>query len=192
MSATSAPFGLRAINHPSGTVRPDALTNGLASGYANAIYENQPVKLLDTGLLSEVSADTDEFIGTFGGVTYTPNGGRPAVANFWPAATVTQSGSDITVYYTDDPWIEYEVQTDGTVAQTGSVGSGTKFTNLTAGSSLTGLSQCTATSTLVESGNAQLRIIGLSLYPDNAWGDAYVILTCLIGLSQFAGNKAVL
>lgn len=192
MSATSQPFGLRSIYHPSGIVRPEELEGGLASGYANNIFENQPVKLLDTGLISEVTADTDEFVGCFSGVTYTPTGGRPTLSNFWPAAATLQTGQPITVYYTSDPWIEYEIQTDGTVAFSGSVGSGTKFTNLTAGSTLTGLSQCTATSTLVESGNAQLRITGLSKYPDNAWGDAYVILQVMIGMSQFAGNKAVL
>jgi len=192
MSATSAPFGLRAIYHPSGTVRPEAGENFLASGYANNIFSGQPVKLLDTGLISEVTADTDEFVGTFAGVTYTPTGGRPTLSDFWPAAATTQTGAPITVYYTSDPWIEYEIQTDGTVAQSGSVGSGTKFTNLTAGSTLTGLSQCTATATLVESGTAQLRITNISPYPDNAWGDAYVILQVMIGLSQFAGNKAVL
>lgn len=192
MSATTQPFGFRAIDHPSGTVRPDSLINGLASGYANAIYSNQPVKLLDTGLLAEVSATSDEFVGTFAGVTYTPTGTRPTLANFWPAAAVAQANTDITVYYTDDPWITYEIQTDGTVAQAGSVGSGTNFTNLTSGSTLTGLSQCTATATIIETGTAQMRITNLSLYPDNAWGDAFVILTVMIGLSQFAGNKAVL
>lgn len=192
MSASNAPFGFRAINHPSGTVRPEEYTNALASGYANAILENQPVKMLDTGLISEVSATSDEYLGTFAGVTYTPVNGRPTLSNFWPAAATTQSGTDLLVYYTSDPWITYEIHTDGTVAQAGSVGSGTNFTNLTAGSTTTGLSQCTATATLIETGTAQMRIVNLSPYADNAWGDAFVILTVMIGLSQYAGNKAVL
>lgn len=192
MSATNQPSGFKPINHPSGTVRPDAMIGGLASGYSNAIYQNQPVKFLDTGLIAEVSATSDEYVGTFAGVTYTPTGTRPTLSNFWPAAAVTQANTDITVYYTQDPWIEYEIQTDGTVAQAGSAYSGANFSNLTAGSTLTGLSQCTASATLIETGNAQMRIVNLSLYPDNAWGDAFVILTVMIGLSQVAGNKAVL
>jgi len=189
MSATSAPFGFRPIYHPSGQVRPETLPGGFASGFATATYENQPVKLLTTGLLSPITADTDEFVGSFAGVTYTVTNGRPALANFWPAATVA---TDITVYYTSDPWIEYEVQTDATMAQANAVGGGTKFSNITNGSTTTGLSQCTASGTIITSGNAQLRITGLSPYPDNAWGDAFVILQVMIGLSQFAGNKAVI
>lgn len=192
MTAVSAPFGFRAIYHPSGTVRPEEYTNALTSGYSNNILENQPVKLLDTGQIAEVSGTSDEFIGTFAGVTYTPVNGRPTLSNFWPAAATTQANTELLVYYTSDPWITYEIQTDGTVPQAGTVGSGTNFTNLTAGSTLTGLSQCTATATIIETSTAQMRITNLSPYPDNAWGDAFVILQVMIGLSQFAGNKAVL
>lgn len=188
MPATSAPFGLRPVYHPSGIIRPTSLAGGIASGYANNIFAGQPVKLTATGLVNEIANNTDEFVGVFLGVNYTPTGGRPVLANFWPGGT---AATDITVFYTDDPWIEYEVQTDGTVAFANTVGGGTSFTNITAGSTTTGLSAATATATIT-TGNAQLRVIGLSGYVNNAWGDAFVILRCLIGLHQYAGNKATI
>ena len=43
MSATSAPFGLRPAYFPTGLERAQALTNGIASGYASNILKNQPV-----------------------------------------------------------------------------------------------------------------------------------------------------
>lgn len=188
MSANSAPFGMRPTYHPSGVVRPRALKNGIPSAYANNIFSNQPVKLVTAGQIQEVSSTADEFVGVMAGVTYTPAGNRPVVGNFWPGGTVA---TNIEVFFTDDPLIEYEIQTDGTVAQT-SVGGGTNFTNLTAGSTMTGLSQCTASATIAGSGTAQLRVLDLPAYPDNNWGDAFVIIRVLIALHQYLGNKAVI
>lgn len=188
MSATSAPFGMRPVYHPSGVIRPTALTGGLASGYANNIYMNQPVQLTAAGLIKEIANNTDEYVGVFCGVDYTPLGGRPVKGGFWPGGTVLQPNTEVIVYYTDDPWIEYEVQTDGTVAFANSVGGGAGFTNITAGSTLTGLSQCTLSATIT-TGAQQFRVTGLTAYPTNAWGDAFVILRGLIALHQFAGNK---
>lgn len=191
MVATSAPFGFAPKYHPSGIVRPRALAAGLPSAYANSIYQYQPVLWLTTGFIQEVQNNSSELIGTFMGASYTPTGGRPAIANYWPAAT---AASDITVYFSDDPWIEYDIQADGSVAQTGLAG-GTSFTNLTAGSTLTGLSQCTATATIAGSGNSQLRIVNLGAGTGvltNAWGDAFTVLRVLIGTHQYVGNKAVI
>lgn len=188
MSIASAPFGLRPIYHPSGVIRPTSLPGGLSSGYANNIFAGQPVQLTAAGLIKEIANNTDEFVGCFLGVNYTPTGGRPVIANFWPGGT---AATDITVFYTDDPWIEYEVQTDGSTAFANTVGGGTGFTNITAGSTLTGLSAATAAAA-VTTGSQQLRVLGLSGYPTNAWGDNFVILRVLIALHQYAGNKATI
>jgi len=191
MSATNAPFGMRPVFHPSGIIRQRQLVAGIPSGYANTIYNGMPVKLVTAGQLQEVSATSDEFVGVMCGVTYTPSGSRPAIANFWPGGTALQANTTATVYFTDDPLIEYEIQSDGSVAQT-AVAGGTNFSNLTNGSTLTGISQCTASATIAGSGNAQLRILDLSPYVDNNWGDAFVILRVLIALHQYTGNKAVI
>ena len=48
MPATSAPFGLRPVFHPSGTIRPVGTT--IASAYNTAIFQNQPVAIAADGL----------------------------------------------------------------------------------------------------------------------------------------------
>jgi hypothetical protein len=54
MSSTSAAFGLRPAFHPSGLDRAQALTNGIASGYASNIAKRSTsfsTKLLTVTLL---------------------------------------------------------------------------------------------------------------------------------------------
>ena len=182
MSATSAPFGLRPAFHPSGLDRAVALTDGIASAYGSNILKGQPVKL-DTGGTIVVAAAGDSFQGAFAGVEWTDTTGRRRVSNYWPTGTTYQTGSCIAYYYAD-PLIVYEIQCDGSLAAT-SVGDMADLSNTTAGSTTTGLSQCTLSSTLVGAGNsAQMKIVGLAPYPDNAWGDAYTIVRVQINESQ--------
>ena len=49
MSATSAPFGFRASYHNSGQIIAKAYT--LASGYAQNVFQGDPVKLVNTGVI---------------------------------------------------------------------------------------------------------------------------------------------
>jgi len=182
MSATSAPFGLRPAFHPSGLDRAVALTDGIASAYGSNILKGQPVKL-DTGGTIVVAAAGDSFQGAFAGVEWTDTTGRRRVSNYWPTGTAYQTGSCIAYYYAD-PLIVYEIQCDGSLAAT-SVGDMADLSNTTAGSTTTGLSQCTLSSTLVGAGNsAQMKIVNLAPYPGNAWGDAYTIVRVQINESQ--------
>lgn len=194
MSATSAPFGLRPAFHPSGLDRASALANGIqavstsgnvSAGYATTILKGQPVKM-DTGGYIVVAAAGDAFLGAFAGVEWTDSTGRRRISNYWPANESFQVGS-VVVYYYSDPSIVYEIQTDGTVAQT-IVGAEADLSNTTAGSTTTGLSAATISATPVAAGStAQMRIIDIAPYPDNAWGDAFVIVRAQIAEYQFAG-----
>ena len=194
MSATSAPFGLRPAFHPSGLDRAQALANGIqavsttgnvSAGYATTILKGQPVKM-DTAGYIVVSTGTDSILGAFAGVEWTDSTGRRRVSNYWPANESFQVGS-VVAYFYSDPQIVYEVQTDGSVTQA-VVGSEADLTNVTAGSTTTGLSQATISATTVTAGQtAQMRIIDIAPYPDNAWGDAYVIVRAQIAEYQFAG-----
>ena len=104
--------------------------------------------------------------------------------NYWPASTAYTSGSCVAYFY-NDPNIVYEIQADGSLAQT-AVGDMADLSNTTAGSTTTGLSQCTLSTTLVGAGNsAQMLIRDLAPYPDNAWGDSYTIVRVTINESQF-------
>lgn len=183
MSATSAPFGLRPAFHPSGLDRAQALAGGIVSGYASNILKGQPVKYDTNGTIVPAAAG-DAFVGAFAGVEFTDTTGRRRVSNYWPASTAYQTGSCVAYFY-NDPNIVYEIQADGSLAQS-SIGDEADLSNTTAGSTTTGLSQATLSTSLIgANGEAQMRIVDLAPYPDNAWDDAYVIVRATIAQFQF-------
>jgi len=194
MSATSAPFGLRPAFHPSGLDRAQALANGIQAvstsgnvslGYATTILKGQPVKM-DTAGYIVVAGASDPILGAFAGVEWTDATGRRRVSNYWPASESFQVGS-LVAYFYSDPNIVYEIQTDGTLSQL-AIGDEFDFSNVTAGSTTTGLSQATLSITPAGSGNLKvMRIVDLAPYPDNAWGDSFVIVRAQIAEYQFAG-----
>ena len=186
MSATNAPFGLRPAFHPSGLDRATALADGITSGYGSAILKGQPVKYDTAGVIVPAAAG-DAFVGAFAGVEWTDTTGRRRVSNYWPANTAYQTGSCIAYFYSD-PNIVYEIQADGSLAQS-SIGAEADLSNTTAGSTTTGLSAATLSTSLVASPNsAQMRIVNLAPYPDNAWGDSFTIVRATIAEYQFAGT----
>lgn len=191
MSQASAPFGLRPVFHPSGLDRAQALAGGIASGYSSNIFKGQPVTYSQgTGNIVPV-ASTEAFSGAFDGVEWTDVTGRRRVSNFWPASTAYQTGSCIAYFY-NDPNIVYEIQADGVVAQT-AIGNEANFTNLTAGSTFTGLSQATLSASLVGTTvQGQMRIVDIAPYPDNAWGDAFPILRVTVAKTQFVAPSVAI
>jgi len=183
MSATSAPFGLRPAFHPSGLDRAQALAGGIASAYNTDILKGQPVKYDSNGNIV-VAAAGDAFVGAFAGVEWTDTTGRRRVSNYWPANTAYQTGSCVAYFY-NDPNIVYEIQADGTLTQA-SIGDEADLSNTTAGSTTTGLSQATLSTSLIgANGVAQMRIVDIAPYPDNNWGDAFVIVRATISEFQF-------
>ena len=190
MSATSAPFGLRPAFHPSGLDRAQALAGGITSGYATQILKGQPVAYSPSnGVIVAITANSTNaaWSGAFAGVQWTDTTGRARVSNYWPANTAYTAGTCVAYFYNDQN-IVYEIQADGSMAQT-TIGNEYLFTNVTAGSSTTGLSQATlGASTAV--GNAtqgQMRVVDLAPYVDNAWGDSYTIVRVVNSNSQFFG-----
>jgi hypothetical protein len=190
MSSTNAPFGLRPAFHPSGLDRAQALAGGITSGYATQILKGQPVAYSPSnGVIVPVTANSTNaaWSGAFSGVQWTDTTGRARVSNYWPANTAYTAGTCVAYFYNDQN-IVYEIQADGSMAQT-TIGNEYLFTNVTAGSSTTGLSQATlGASTAV--GNAtqgQMRVVDLAPYVDNAWGDSYTIVRVVNSNSQFFG-----
>jgi hypothetical protein len=192
MSATSAPFGLRPAFHPSGLDRAQALANGITSGYSSNILKGQPVQYgttANSGTLGTIIAagTTGAIAGAFSGVEFTDTTGRRRVSNYWPASTAYQTGSCVAYFYNDQN-IVYEIQADGSMAQT-TIGNEFNLNNLTAGSTTIGLSQATLNSASA-AGNGvqgQVRVVDLAPYVDNAWGDSYTIVRVVIANSQFFG-----
>lgn len=186
MSSTSAPFGLRPSFHPSGLDRAVALPNGIASGFASGILKGQPVALNTSGNIIAATAGS-AYQGAFAGHEFTDLTGRRLVSNQWVANTAYQTGSEITYYYSD-PNIVYDIQCDGSLAQT-AIGDQANFSAITAGSTTTGLSQCTISATLAGSGAVgDMRIIGLTPAVDNAFGDAFTVVKVQVSRSQYVAT----
>jgi hypothetical protein len=192
MSATSAPFGLRPAFHPSGLDRAQALANGIPSAYNTAILKGQPVRYQTTvigGTLGTICPATTSgaWVGAFAGVEFTDTTGRARVSNYWPANTAYTAGT-CTAYFYNDQNIVYEIQADGSMAQT-TIGNEFNFTNVAAGSTTTGLSQATlGSATAVGNGSqGQMRVVDIAPYPGNDWGDAYTIVRVVCANSQFFG-----
>jgi hypothetical protein len=187
MSTTLAAFGLRPIRHISGeSARQTALGDGIVTGYSANILSYQPVKF-DTAGVIQAAAAGDAFIGTFLGCEYTTSDGQRVQTTNWVSGTSYVAGS-LTAYYTSDPNLVYEIQADGSVAQT-AIGGQANISNATSGSSTIGFSQATMNSSVTGAGStAQLRILGLSTIPGNAWGDTYTIVEVQIATHQFVAN----
>jgi hypothetical protein len=171
-------------------IRPTAFT--CASGYAQNIFQNQPVRIApstgggETEGTLVASAVGDAFIGTFQGVEFTDSDGRRRVSNKW---TASQAATEIVAYATLDPTIVYEVQSNAalTVADIG------KQYNLSAisGNTTTGLST-QSLDVSSAAANAMVRLIGVTPGPDNAFGDTYVIVQVQISEHQFVADKAAI
>jgi hypothetical protein len=186
MSATSAPFGLRPAFHPSGLDRAQALAGGIPSAYNTDILKGQAVLYVaGSGVIEPVNATGDAVSGAFAGVEFTDTTGRRRVSNYWPANTAYQTGSCVAYFY-NDPNIVYEIQADGSVAQT-SIGLDANLSNFAAGSNVTGLSQATLNASILSTGvQGQVQILDLAPYVDNAWGDAYTIVRVQVARRQIA------
>ena len=189
MSASNAPFGLRPAFHPSGLDRAQALAGGIASGYGSNIFKGQPVYYVaGSGVIQPVTT-SGAWSGAFAGVQWTDTTGRARVSNTWPANTAYTAGTCVAYFYNDQN-IVYEIQADGSIAQT-QLGGEFNFTNLSSGSTTTGLSQCTlgaSTQVTAGSGQGQLRVVDLAPYVDNAWGDSYTVVRVVNSQSQFFGS----
>jgi hypothetical protein len=186
MSATNAPFGLRPAFHPSGLDRAQALAGGIPSAYNTDILKGQAVLYVaGSGVIEPVNATSDPLSGAFAGVEWTDTTGRRRVSNYWPANTAYQTGSCVAYFY-NDPNIVYEIQADGSVAQT-ALGLDANLSNFAAGSNVTGLSQATMVATPLSTGaQGQVQILDIAPYPDNNWGDAYTIVRVQVARRQIA------
>jgi len=175
-NTVNAPFGLRPVYHPSGYVRPQAFT--MTDSYNTTILQNQPVKLSADGVIVP-AAIGDPFLGSFQGIEFTDSDGRRRVSNKHIASNVA---TNIIAYATSDPMIVYEIQSNAAVNVT-NISNQYDTGTITAGSTTTGLSAVVLdVSTATTSGSAQLRLIGITPGPDNAFGDTYVI--CQVEISE--------
>lgn len=185
MTAVAAPFGLRPVFHlTGGTIRPQA--GVIASLYNANIFLGSPVAQTDGSLT--LAAAAARAMGSFQGVEFTPPDGQRRYSGMWPA---NQSATQIVAYLTQDPYIVYEVQANGPIAQDDVGEAGDWTTNDTnAGNTTTQLS--TVALGAVSSAAAGLQVLGISRYPDNLAGDAFTIVQARIMEHQLIADSGAL
>ena len=179
MTATAAPFGARAIFHPSGTIRTETFYPTVATNAA--IYKGDLVKYDGTTGVVIISAAGDASIGIFDGCKCNDATGKPTYSPYWPGST---SGATAIEYYViTDIMTEFEIQSAGSVAAT-AIGDSANVV-VAAGNVNTGVSASYLSSTLSGAGAVRnFRIMGIGQGIDNAWGDAFTILRVTLGANQ--------
>ncbi len=191
MSSINAPFGLRPAFHPSGTIRPVAGT--ITTLYNANIFMNSPVGIIADGSIALAAAGGTGVAGACGafqGVEYNPTATGPrVVSNMWPANT---AAVNIVAYFTQDPYITYEIQANATLTQA-AIGNQYDWSanNTNSGNTVTGLSNVTL-DVASAAANAGLRVVGLTPGPDNAWGDAFPIVQVQLSEHQFVATVAAI
>ena len=193
MSSVSAPFGFRASYHNSGQIIAKAYT--LATGYAQNVFQGDPVKLVDTGVVQLGSSDgtrsgtTDgvKLLGIFAGCQYIDALGVPTVSPYWPSGI---AATEITAWVYDDPEILFAVQYDnpnsGVTVQT-AVGEQCDWTVASpGGSTRTGLSNTKLSAIQATSGQFQITgFEGTTGGVDSTLTDAFVVATVRINEHQY-------
>ena len=195
MSATLAPFGLRAAYHPSGIIRPKAykVVDATQAAYGTAMYTGTPVVLNTNGSINAAAAGAD-WLGVFAGCEYIDATGKPTVSPYLPA---TPTGiTNVTIFVLDDPAIVYEVQCGSSVANTAIGDQLTTFDatyTVSSGNSTTGVSTAAFSGTLAGAGaQGMARIIDKGRQLDNDWGDSYTIVQVQNARHQYVALKVAI
>ncbi len=185
MSSVASPFGLKPAWHPSGCIRQQQST--ILSGLASDIFQFSPVRIADaSGALIPPAATATNLLGVFTGVEFTGTDGRRRVANNWVSGQV---GTEIVAYFTGDPFMVFEIQGDGPVAQA-NIGDMGDYTAL-AGNATTGLSSVALDVSSLSAAAATLRVVGVNPAPDNVIGDAFTVAQVQIAEHAFNAYTVV-
>jgi len=191
MASTATPYGFRAVNELGGLPYAGSTRSFLIdpAGYNTNIFNGSLVYVNSSGYLNIVTgtgADgtTNSFpgsgtltgaIGVFVGCTYTNAQGQIIYSQYYPANTASVQGSSITAYVIDDDRAVFQVQANGSLAQTVlgnnvylAAAQSTSTGSTTTGNSTTAVSTSTVTTT------AAFRIVGFVNTPGfSTVGDAY-------------------
>lgn len=193
MPATSAPFGFRPAYNPIGLER--AKKYAVAAAYGTQMQKGQPCILNTNGTVT-VGAAAADLLGILAGFEWTDATGKPTFSTYWPAGQTVLAGTVPIAWVYDDPNEVFEVQSDGSIAQT-AIGDQADVSNVgnTTGVASGGniLSAATLSATLAgAAAQAQFRIIGFGQGLDNLPGDAFTVVQVQIARHQFISNKVAI
>lgn len=182
MGTVAAPFGCRAVSHPSGVIRTRTLV-GFTSIPSAAVYKGDLIKLTGGADVASIITANDASYGIFDGCRYTDATGKPTYSAYWPASL---SGVTNIEWYVIpfDPLLEIEIQGATGSWSVADIGDSADMV-ITAGNVNTGVSGSALNAT--KKGAAAVgnfRIMGLAPYADNQWSDSFPILRVQIGKNQ--------
>ena len=209
MASTASPYGLRAVNELGGLPYAGSTRQFLIdpAGYNTNIFNGTIVYVNSSGYLNIVTgtgADgtTNSFpgsgtltgaVGVFVGCSFVNAQGQVIYSQYYPANTASVNGSAITAYVIDDDRAVFQVQANGSMAQT-TLGNNVFLANAqstSTGSTTTGNSNI-AVSSSSQTGTAAFRIVGFANVPGfSTVGDAYTDLLVKFNPGYHSYSNAV-
>ena len=206
MASVASPYGLKPVNELGGTPYAGATRTYLIdpAGTASSIYNGSPVYVNSSGYLAVATATgadatTNGFptgtantgiVGVFVGCSYINTQGQVIYAQYYPTGVT----GVVNAYVVDDPGVVFQVQSAGTVAQTG-LGSNVFFSTsaVSTGSTTTGNSTASvvAGSSAVTT-TAAFRVVGfVNMVGFSVVGDAYTDILVKINPGYHSFTNAV-
>ena len=173
MATTATPYGARPVGtlSASGSFTGKTMQIKIASAYGTAIFHGDFVKLVTAGTIELDTGTTSvTTVGIFLGCKYTdPNTNQMTFNQYWPAST---AASDAVAYVLTDPQALFQMQGDGTLAQT-ALGANFGLVQ-TAGSTSIGKSKNAAdVSTVATTNTLPLKLVEFVDSTTSAVGDTY-------------------
>lgn len=175
MANVDKAFGLRPIGNLSGTGAQKQYGYEIADNQAGAIYQGDLVTVFDGYIVKFAPASHTAAVGVFNGCNYTdPTTGKPTWSNYYPGGVNITSGV-IAADVLDDPSQLFMVQASAGMTQA-DIGKNADVVG-TGGSTVNGISSMELDSTTIANTAAlNLKIVGLSASPDNAFGTNAVVV----------------
>ena len=141
------------------------------AGHSTTIYNGETVKL-SSGYVVGGQGSAAPVVGVLNGVFYNAATTlKPTFANFYAGSITPANSEDITAFVNDDPFQNYIVATDDSVAQSGYLE--TYDMNASAGSSTTGKSSATLDIGTTGADNKQYRLLRSAEDAENDTNAAY-------------------
>ena len=176
MANTDAPFGFRARRHLRGGCVRSTDRYTIATDYATKLYLGDPVTLVGTGqrIQRATAGSGGMVLGVFAGCFYADAQGEPGFHQTWDGAGTGRT--EIRAMVFDDPYIEFEAQVDGVIAEADAyLNFDVIFTH--AGNDLTGRSGAELDVTSKATTDAlQFRVTGLADLQDNDYGANAIVV----------------
>ena len=164
MANKDAPFGLRPVGELGSNIQNAGTTKYRIANATSAIIYKGDLVTLASGVIAVAGGTTNTLLGVFNGCFYNdPTTQKPTWKNYYPGS-ITPTVGNIEAFVYDDPNKLFEVQANGTLAQT-AVGDNADQV-YAAGSTINGASKSELGS--VAGAAAQFRIVRICEDPDNS------------------------